>query len=178
VYCTFNLKIRGYTLLGETITLIFIGLVTPQAQSQTLSPLTEDQDEDGNTWNEEYGIRADCFTDHEMPKRLENPFGLTFNESTTLSEDDCNFVMHYLSGQCEEETSKGVNVTEVCDYFLSEYLKSRDLFTKDFPTDVERFNAVLDEFKHKLALEEQEMARESLRITAKYQLIRLRITKS
>lgn len=66
--------------------------------------------------------------------------------------------MHYLSGQCEEETAKGVNVTEVCDYFLSDYLKSRNLFTKDFPTDTERFNAVLDEFKQNEALEKQEAA--------------------
>ena len=79
---------------------------------------------------------------------------------TTLSESDCDFAMHYLSGQCEEQTIKGVNVTEVCDTFLSDYLKSRNLLTKDFPTDTERFNAILDEFNQKKALEEQEKASE------------------
>ena len=44
-----------------------------------------------------------------------------------------------------------ISLTEVCAYFLSDYLKSRDLFTKDFPTDTERFDAILDEFKQKEA---------------------------
>jgi hypothetical protein len=79
---------------------------------------------------------------------------------TTLSEDDCNFAIHYLSGQCEEQTAKGVNVTKLCNTFLSDYLKAQDLFTKDYPTDTERFNTVLEEHNQRMALEEQEKARE------------------
>ena len=56
--------------------------------------------------------------------------------------------------------SMNISLTEVCAYFLSDYLKSRDLFTKDFPTDTERFDAILDEFKQKEALVEQERASE------------------
>jgi hypothetical protein len=74
------------------------------------------------------------------------------------NEDDCNFVMHYLSGQYEEQTAKGVNVTQICDTFLSRYLGSRDLLTNDFPTDTKRFSALLDEFKQNVASEEQQRA--------------------
>ena len=55
--------------------------------------------------------------------------------------------MHYLSGQCEEQTAKGVNVTGVCTATLRDYLTTKDLYTKDFPTDTERFNTILDQFK-------------------------------
>jgi hypothetical protein len=77
---------------------------------------------------------------------------------TTLSQDDCDFVMHYLSGQCEEQITKGTNVTQVCNQSLSNYLQFRGLFTRDFPTDDERFNDLLDEYNQKVALAEQEMA--------------------
>lgn len=138
---------------------MFIGLMTPQAHAQT-SPLTEDQDEDGDPLNEEDKIKITCDVDFAsgLGEAVEGAFGTKME--TTLSEDDCDFVMHYLSGQCEEQTAKGVNVTEVCDTFLSDYLKSRDLFTKDFPTDTERFNAILDEYNQKKASEEQEKASE------------------
>ena len=50
---------------------------------------------------------------------------------TTLTEDDCNFATYYLSGQCEEQTAKGVNVTRLCKpTFLSDYLKAQDSFTQ------------------------------------------------
>ncbi len=124
-----------------------------QAQAQT-SPLTEDQDGDGDLLNEENRIAADCYVDQELMKTLSDP---TLIEPT-LSEDDCNFAMHYLSGQCEEQTAKGVNVTMVCDDILAYYLRSQNLMTKDFPTDTERFNTLLDEFKQKEALEGQEAA--------------------
>jgi hypothetical protein len=78
--------------------------------------------------------------------------------ATTLSEDDCNFTMHYLSGQCEEQTAKGVNVTGVCDATLRDYLSTQNLYTQDFPTDTERFNTILDEFKQKRTSEIQEAA--------------------
>jgi hypothetical protein len=140
---------------------MIFGLIAPQAHAQTLSPLTEDQDGDGDPLNEEYSLRADCITDQDMVQRLAN-LGAEFER--TLSEDDCDFAMHYLSGQCEEQTAKGVNVTIVCDTFLSNYLKSRDLLTKDFPIDTERFNTVLNEFDRKTALEEQEIATEEANI--------------
>jgi hypothetical protein len=71
---------------------------------------------------------------------------------------DCDFAMHYLSGQCEELTPQGANVTEVCDTILSDYLSAQGLYTKDFPTDTERFNTVLDEFTQKEAQKKQEAA--------------------
>jgi hypothetical protein len=37
----------------------------------------------------------------------------------SVSEEDCNFAMDYLSGQCEEQTAIGANVTEVCNLGLS-----------------------------------------------------------
>jgi hypothetical protein len=66
--------------------------------------------------------------------------------------------MHYLSGQCEELTAKGVNVTMVCDDILAYYLRSQQLYTKDFPTDTERFSSVLDKFRQNVASEDQERA--------------------
>jgi hypothetical protein len=53
------------------------------------------------------------YVDQELSKRLSDP---TLIEPM-LSEDDCNFAMHYLSGQCEELTAEGVNVTMVCEIF-------------------------------------------------------------
>jgi hypothetical protein len=67
--------------------------------------------------------------------------------------------MHYLSGQCEDLTAKGVNVTMVCDDILASFLQSQQLYTKDFPTDTERFNSLLDVFRQKEASEEQETAK-------------------
>jgi hypothetical protein len=116
--------------------------------------LTLDQDGDGDILNEEFDIRADCYVDRELVKTLSDPTMI----EPTLSEDDCNFAMHYLSGQCEELTAKGANVTMVCDDILANYLLSQQLYTKDFPTDTERFNAILDEFKQRQAAEEQEAA--------------------
>jgi hypothetical protein len=147
---------RLYILSGAVITFMFIDLMTPQVYAQSLSPLEEDQDGDGDPLNEEYDIRADCYVDVESSKRLSDP---TLIEPT-LSEDDCNFAMHYLSGQCEELTAIGVNVTMVCDDTLAYYLRSQQLYTKDFPTDIERFNSVLAEFKQNEASEEQERAQE------------------
>jgi hypothetical protein len=89
---------------------MLIGFATPMAHAQTLSPLTQDQDEDGDPLNEEYSLRADCATDQEMAKIFAN---IETEFERTLSEDDCDFAMHYLSGQCEEQTTKGVNVTIV-----------------------------------------------------------------
>lgn len=139
---------------------MFIILAAPLAYAQSLSPLEEDQDGDGDLLNEEDAIKITCDVDFAsgLGEASELAFGTKME--TTLSEDDCDFVMHYLSGQCETQTAKGANVTEVCDTFLSDYLKSRDLFTKDFPTDSERFNAVLDEYNQKKASEAQEKARD------------------
>jgi hypothetical protein len=57
----------------------------------------------------------------------------------------------------------GVNVTQVCDQFLADYLESRNLLTKEFPTDKERFNTVLNEFQQKEALEGEEQQQEEAR---------------
>ena len=53
-------------------------------------------------------------------------FESTFGEMlpSTLSEEGCNFAMHYLSGQCEEQTAKCVNVTGVFDATLKDYLST------------------------------------------------------
>jgi hypothetical protein len=138
---------------------MFIGLMIPQAHAQTMSPLTEDQDGDGDPLNEEDAVKITCDVDFASGLG-EAAEALGTEMETTLSEEDCDFVMHYLSGQCEEQTAKGANVTEVCDTFLSDYLVSRGLFTKDYPTDTERFNTVLEEYNQKEALEEQEKAQE------------------
>ena len=122
-------------------------MTTPYQAHAQISPLTEDQDGDGDPLNEEKGIGD-----------IAAQFGIEQQVELTLSEDDCNFVMQYLSGQCEEQTAKGVNVTEVCNTTLSDYLKSRDLLTKDFPTDTELFNAILEEFNQKGASAEQKAA--------------------
>jgi hypothetical protein len=149
-----------YILSGAVITFMFIDLMTPQVYAQSLSPLEEDQDGDGDPLNEEIDIRSTCYVDFTsgLAKATEGAFGTKME--TTLSEDDCNFAMHYLSGQCEEQTAKGVNVAELCNTFLSDYLKAQDLFTKDYPTDTERFNAVLEEYNQRKVSEEQEKAQE------------------
>jgi hypothetical protein len=149
---TFNLKIKA--LFNGMMGLLLLALMTPQIHAQPLSPLEVDQDGDGDPLNEEFDIRADCYVDVELSKRLSDP---TLIEPT-LSEDDCNFAMHYLSGQCEELTAKGVNVTMVCDDILASFLRSQQLYTKDFPTDTERFNSLLDVFRQIEASEEQETA--------------------
>lgn len=108
--------------------------------------------------NEEKDISWNCSVDLLASDTSQAMLG--YKIEGTLSEDDCDFIMHYLSGQCEEQTAKGVNVTEVCNELLSDYLKDRDLYTKDFPIDIMHFGALMDEFKQKRALEEQENARE------------------
>ena len=54
----------------------------------------------------------------------------------------------------------GANVTEVCNTMLSGYLEEHDLLTKDFLTDREQFNSIVDEFERKASLEEQQNASE------------------
>jgi hypothetical protein len=147
---------RGYALCSSAMILLLVATVLPLVYAQSVSPLEEDQDGDGDPLNEEFDIRADCYVDQELTKRLSDP---TLIEPT-LSEEDCNFVMHYLSGQCEGQTAKGVNVTMVCDDNLAYYLESRNLLTKDFPTDTERFNTLSGEFRQEEAMEEQERASE------------------
>jgi hypothetical protein len=145
---------------GAALTFVFIviGLMTIpyQAHAQT-SPLTEDQDGDGVPLNEEDDLKWKCNFDHASG--MTEAFEFAGKEmKTTLSEDDCNFAMHYLSGQCEEQATKGANVTQVCDATLKNYLSIKNLYTKDFPTDTERFNTILDQFKQKRTLEKQEAA--------------------
>ena len=104
-------------------------MTTPfQAHAQT-SPLTEDQDGDGDKLIEEDDIAADCNFDHTIGGDMDAEFESTFGETPppTLSEEGCNFAMHYLSGQCEEQTAKGVNVTGVCDATLKDYLSATDV---------------------------------------------------
>lgn len=137
--------------------------MAPQIHSQPLSPLEVDQDGDGDPINEENELAGDCGFDHtfgaELGQSMESTFGDQWETPPpTLSEDDCNFAMHYLSGQCEELTAKGANVTQVCDSTLRDYLSTKNLYTNDFPTDTERFNSVLDEFRQNEASREQERA--------------------
>jgi hypothetical protein len=167
VQCSYSLKIRRYVDLlwslysgGAALAFMFIviGLMTTpyqQAHAQT-SPLTEDQDGNGDPLNEESDLKTDCSFDQTSP--MLGVLELSEKWATTLSEEDCNFAMHYLSGQCEEQTAKGVNVTGVCDTALSDYLSVKNLYTKDFPTYTERFNTILDEFKQKRTSEKQEAA--------------------
>ena len=68
--------------------------------------------------------------------------------------------MHYLSGQCEAQTTIGADLREVCGEFLRHYLSSRDLLTRDFPKDTERFNELFEELRQNDLLEEQEQERE------------------
>ena len=101
-------------------------MTTPfQAHAQT-SPLTEDQDGDGDKLIEEDDIAADCNFDHTIGGDMDAEFESTFGETPppTLSEEGCNFAMHYLSGKCEEQTAKCVNVTGVCDATLKDYLST------------------------------------------------------
>ena len=76
---------------------------------------------------------------------------------TTLSlrKEDCDFVMHYLLGQCEEH-----NVMDLCTAILRDYLVRPGLFTTDYPTDTARFNSLLEEHEQKKTLKEQEFIRE------------------
>ena len=130
-------------------------MTTPyQAYAQT-SLLTEDQDGNGDPLNEEGDLKIDCTFDHASP--MVDILELSKEWETTLTEDDCNYAMHYLSGQCEI-TPKVVNVTGVCDTDLRDYLSMKNLYTSDFPTDTERFTTILDEFKQKRTSEMQEAA--------------------
>jgi hypothetical protein len=97
---------------------MLIGLMAPQAHAQTMSPLTEDQDGDGNPLNEEDRIKITCDVDFTsgLGEMSEEVFGKKME--TTLGESDCDFVMHYLSGQCEEQTAKGANIGLVFCHFL------------------------------------------------------------
>lgn len=137
-------------------------MTTPYQAHAQISPLTEDQDGDGDPLNEESDLMYDCDFDHtsgaELAAAFEGAFGDQFEAPPpTLSEDDCNFAMHYLSGQCEQ-TPKGVNVTGVCNTTLRDYLSAKDLYTKDYPTDTERFNTILDRYKQNEVSEEQASA--------------------
>jgi hypothetical protein len=72
--------------------------MTPQAQAQTEtpSPLTEDQDGDGNPINEEEDISLSCYNDLKLNQSHQD-LGMVMNMTFSLSEEDCDFVMHYLS---------------------------------------------------------------------------------
>lgn len=132
-----------------------IGLMTLQAHAQTLSPLTEDQDGDGNPINEEEDISLSCYNDFKL-NQSHQQLGMVMNMTFNLSAQDCDFVMHYLSGQCEKE-----NVEDVCNYTLSDYLTEKGLLRNtDYPTDSSRFNALLEEREQKRILNEQQIARD------------------
>jgi hypothetical protein len=95
------------TVAAILIAFFIIGLMTTPyqlAQAQT-SPLTEDQDGDGDPLNEERGISFSCTMDQDVIGDIAAQFGIEQQVELTLSEDDCNFVIHYLSGQCEEQTA-------------------------------------------------------------------------
>jgi len=80
---------------------------------------------------------------------------MAINTTFHLSEDNCDFVMHYLSGQCEKQ-----NAEDVCDFELRQYLLEKLLLhNTDYPTDNARFDALLQEREQKRILNEQEIAR-------------------
>lgn len=149
-----------HTIVTLSMSPLFIVVIALPVYAQSLSPLEEDQDGDGNPLNEEEGIVFNCFVDEGMVRSLARQFGIEQQVGTTLSEDDCNYVMHYLSGQCEEQTATGANVTAVCNTMLSGYLEDHDLLTKNFPTDREQFNTIMEEFDRQTAIEEQEKTTE------------------
>ena len=128
--------------------------MTSQAHAQTLSPLTEDQDGDGDPINEESDISRSCLDDFHLSKAHES-LGMEMNMTLSLSKEDCDFVMHYLSGQCEEQ-----NVEDVCTASLVDYLMTQGLYTTDYPTDTARFNELLEEREQKRTLKEQQIIRE------------------
>jgi hypothetical protein len=122
---------------GSIITVIMIPTVYIQAQM--LTPLHQDQDGDGDPLNEDSDMMIDC----SVSSLVEGASGLRFG---VLSEEDCNFVMHYMSGKCEEMKTKGIKMEKICNLSLSGYLKDKGLYTKDFPTDTERYNEILGDF--------------------------------
>jgi hypothetical protein len=111
----------------------FAFIVASPAFAQPLSPLEVDQDGDGDLLNEEDDIRGDCYYDHV---RLRG-----YNIQSTLTVDACNFVAHYLSGQCEDLAAEDVNLEKTFDSFLKYYLVTHGLLT--------RFNAILNKFQQK-----------------------------
>jgi hypothetical protein len=44
-----------------------------------------------------------------MKRTTYETLGMEMNTTLSLSKEDCDFVMHYLSGQCEEN-----NIEDVC----------------------------------------------------------------
>lgn len=130
--------------------------MSPQAraQTETPSPLTEDQDGDGDPINEEEDISGSCNDDLHL-KQANEDLGMEMNMTLHLSEEDCDFVMHYLSGQCEKQ-----NVEDVCTSTLADYLITQGLFNTDYPTDTARFNSLLEEREQKRILNEQQIIRE------------------
>jgi hypothetical protein len=151
----------SYWLPLLSINYLFIIAITLPAYAQSTLPLEEDQDGDGNPLSEEADLAVNCRVDFSSTygmRQLSESLGVEYEP--TISEDDCNFAMHYLSGQCEDLMAKGVNVTEVCTLALSDYLEEHDLFTKDFPIDTGRFSAILDEYYQNEASKEQEKAQE------------------
>ena len=158
------MKIRGFTdsslrvISIVVMTSMFIALMTLQVYAQSLSPLEEDQDGDGDLINEESSIGWGCYMDEHLLKNMVESLG--GEHEPTISVDNCNFVMHYLSGQCEELTAKGANVTGVCNENLRIYLSSHDLLNDDFPTDREQFDSILEDFNQNQDTEEQDRATE------------------
>jgi hypothetical protein len=115
--------------------------MTPQAraQTETPSPLTEDQDGDGSPTNEEEDISLSCYNDYKTNQSAQD-LGMEMDMTFSLSEGDCDFVMHYLSGQCEKQ-----NAEDVCDFELRQYLLEKLLLRNtDYPTDNARFDALLE----------------------------------
>jgi hypothetical protein len=147
------LKIGGYALSGAMLTFMIIGLMIPQAHAQT-SPLTEDQDGDGDPLSEEEDISRSCNDDLHL-KQASEDLGTELNMTLRLSKGDCDFVMHYLSGQCEKQ-----NVESVCTSTLADYLITQGLFNTDYPTDTARFNALLEEREQKRIQSEQQLIRD------------------
>jgi hypothetical protein len=121
------------------------------AYGQFSLPFEADQDNDGDPINEEVDIGEECAG---LPGKIKSyeDLGMKMNMTTEMNKEDCDFVMHYLSGQCEKQ-----NVEDVCTPSLADYLMTQGLLNTDYPTNTTRFNALLDELEQKRELNERQI---------------------
>lgn len=54
--------------------------------------------------------------------------------------------MHYISGKCEEASTKGIEMEKICDKSLIDYLELYDLNNRNFPTDDEQFSEIVAKY--------------------------------
>ena len=123
--------------------------MTFQVYAQSPSPFEEDQD--GDLINEEIDIGKECAG---LPYDIEahESLGMEMNMTIEMNKADCDFIMHYLSGQCEQQ-----NREDICTPSLIDYLKTQGLYNTDYPTNTTRFNDLLDEREQKRLINERQL---------------------